>query len=166
MKNIVLIGMPGCGKTTIGKILSEELNMKYCDVDEYIEKCTKRTIPEIFQDGEEKFRRIESEAVLEISSNNNNMVIATGGGVIKFFSNIENLRKNGIILFINRPIENIMEDIDIGHRPLIKDEKEKLYSLYRERYPLYKKYAYYEVMNIGDLQEVIGKIIESLNRFK
>lgn len=159
MKNIVLIGMPGCGKTTIGKILSEKLNMKYCDIDEYIEKKTGRTIPEIFQDGEEEFRRIEREAVLEVSKGKD-MAIATGGGVIKSFINIENLRRNGIIIFINRPIENIMGDIDADNRPLIKDKKEKLYSLYKERYPLYKKYCDYQVMNIGSLEEVVERIIE------
>lgn len=162
MKNIVLIGMPGCGKTTIGKILSEELHMKFCGVDEYIEENTGKTIPEIFQKGEEEFRRIEREAVEEISKEKNT-VIATGGGVIKSFESIENLRKNGIIVYINRPLENILEDIDTDNRPLIKDEKEKLYTLYKERYLLYKEYCDYEVMNIGSLHEVVEKIIEIYN---
>lgn len=151
--------MPGCGKTDIGKILAEKLHMKFCDIDRYIEKNTKKSITELFQDGEEGFRRIERRAVLQISKEENT-VIATGGGVIKSFENIQNLRKNGIILFINRPIENIAEDIDISTRPLIKDKKEKLYILYQERYSLYKKYCHHEVMNIGDLQEVIQKIIK------
>lgn len=159
MKNIVLIGMPGCGKTTIGKLLSDQLNMKYCGIDEYIEKSTGKTIPEIFKNGEERFRRIEREAVKEISKEENT-VIATGGGVIKYIENIDNLRKNGIIVYINRPLENIMEDIDIDNRPLIKDKKEKLYTLYEERYLLYKEYCDYEVMNTGSLQEVTRKIIK------
>ena len=165
MKNIVLIGMPGCGKTTIGKILSEKLNMNYCDIDEYIEKNTGKTISEIFLAGEGEFRRIEREAVLEVSQGDNR-VIATGGGVVKSLVNIENLRKKGIIIFINRPIENIMADIDIDTRPLIKDKKERLYTLYKERYPLYKEYSHYEVINIGDLEEVIGRIIEKLVQVK
>ncbi|NLY46875.1 MAG: shikimate kinase [Tissierella sp.] len=158
MKNIVLIGMPGCGKTTIGKLLSDQLNIKYCGIDEYIEKSTGKTIPEIFKNGEERFRRIEREAVKEISKEENT-VIATGGGVIKYIENIDNLRKSGIIVYINRPLENIIEDIDIDNRPLIKDKKEKLYTLYEERYLLYKEYCDYEVMNTGSLQEVTQKII-------
>lgn len=161
MKNIVLIGMPGCGKTTIGKMVSQELNMKFCGVDEYIEESTKKTITEIFKDGEESFRSIEREVVEEISKEKG-MVIATGGGVIKSFKNIENLRKNGSIVYINRPLENIMMDIDTENRPLIKDEKEKLYTLYEERYLLYKEYCDYEVMNIGSLHEVVEKIIETI----
>lgn len=159
MKNIVLIGMPGCGKTTIGKILARELGMKYCGIDEYIETSKSKTISEIFKDGEESFRQIEREAVLEISKEENT-VIATGGGVIKSFENIENLRKNGIIIFLNRPVENILTDIDTVTRPLLKDGKEKLYTLFKERYTLYKEYSHYEVMNIGEIQKVTQKIIE------
>lgn len=159
MKNIVLIGMPGCGKTTIGKILSQELAMEYCGIDEYIEARTEKTISEIFKDGEESFRQIEREAVQEVSKEENT-VIATGGGVIKSFKNIENLRKNGIIIFLNRPVENIMTDIDIVTRPLLKDGPDKLHTLYKERYPLYKEYSHYEVMNIGDIYQVVEDIIE------
>ncbi|HZJ99825.1 MAG TPA: shikimate kinase [Tissierellaceae bacterium] len=161
MKNIVLIGMPGSGKTTIGKILAEELDMKFCDSDEYIEEHSGKSIPEIFQDGEERFRSIEKEAILEIS-NEENTVIATGGGVVKSLENIINLKNNGVLIFINRPLEDIMSDIDANHRPLIKDEIEKLNKLFEERYSLYKKYSDYEVMNRGSLQELVTKIIKLL----
>lgn len=159
MKNIVLIGMPGCGKTTIGKILSQELGMEYCGIDEYIEARRSKTITEIFKDGEESFRQIEREAVLEVSKGKNT-VIATGGGVIKSFENIENLRKNGIIIFLNRPVENIMMDVDIITRPLLKDGPDKLYTLFKERYSLYKEYSHYEVMNVGDIHQVVEDIVE------
>ncbi|QZY53638.1 shikimate kinase [Crassaminicella profunda] len=162
MKNIVLIGMPGCGKTTIGKLLAERLHKKFCDIDEYIEENTKKSIPEIFKDGESVFRRIERNAVEEISKKFA-MIIATGGGVVKSFSNIQNLKKNGMILFINRPIEEIVADIDISNRPLMKDGKEKLYNLYEERVDLYKKYCDYEVMNDDTLEKVTDKIVNMLD---
>ncbi|WP_420829632.1 shikimate kinase [Crassaminicella indica] len=162
MRNIVLIGMPGCGKTTIGKLLAESLNMKFCDVDAYIQENTKKSISEIFKEGEAVFRSIERKAVEKISKEYN-IVISTGGGVVKSFVNIQNLKKNGIIIFINRPIEKIFEDIDISTRPLIKDRKEKLYLLYKERYALYKKYCDIEVMNTQTLKEVVEKIINSLS---
>ena len=153
--------MPGSGKTTIGKMLSHQLNMRYCSLDEYIEKTTGKTIPEIFKDGEENFRSIERLAVEEISKGKST-IIDTGGGVIKSIENIDNLRENGIIVYINRPLENIMEDIDTEYRPLIKDKKEKLYELYQERYLLYKKYCNYEIMNNGSLQGVVEKIMKKL----
>lgn len=159
MKNIVLIGMPGAGKTTIGGILANNLSMKFCDIDKYIEEKTGKTISEIFQDGEDAFRYIEREVVKELSGEAK-MVIATGGGVIKDHKNMEKLRENGLIFFINRPLENIMGDIDIETRPLLKDDKERLYDLFDERYPLYKKYCHYEIINIGSLQEVSKRIID------
>lgn len=160
-KNIVFIGLSGCGKTTIGKILAKKLNMKYCDIDEYIEEREGKSIPEIFKNGEDHFREIESRAVKEVSQNSS-MVISTGGGVIKLPENMEQLRKKGIIIFINRPVEDIVSDIDISNRPLLKDGKEAVYKLYRERYFLYKKYCDYEVLNKKSLPMTVDKIIKYL----
>ncbi|MCT4607441.1 MAG: shikimate kinase [Marinisporobacter sp.] len=161
MKNIVLIGMPGCGKTTIGKLLAEKIHERFCDMDEYIEEKTKKSIPEIFKEGEESFRVIERKAVEEISKQSS-MVISTGGGVVKSFINIENLKRNGRIIFINRDIENIVADIDTSNRPLVKAGKEKLYKLYEERIDLYKKYCDAEVINDATLEKVIEEIVNKL----
>lgn len=161
-KNIVLIGMPGCGKSTIGKILSQKLEIEFCDVDEYIEKIQGKTIQEIFKNGEDYFRDIESKAGEELSRTCSK-VISTGGGVIKKLENIDTLKKNGIIIFINRPLENIISDVDVSKRPLLKEGKEKIYKLYKERYDLYKKYCDYEIMNDDKLEEVVSEI-ESIFR--
>lgn len=155
--NIVIIGMPGCGKTSIGKMLAEELKMEFCDVDEYIEKKQKKSIKEIFEGGEAAFRDIESKATVELSLKKH-MVISTGGGVIKRKENIEALSKSGIIIFINRPLSNIMGDVDIETRPLLKAGKEKLKKLYNERYLLYKEYADFEIMNDDTMEKVIKDI--------
>lgn len=159
-KNIVLIGMPGCGKTTIGKYISESLNIEFCDVDEYIVKRENKSITEIFENGEEHFRKIESESVKEVSSTYPK-IISTGGGVVKNYKNIEVLRKKGIIIFINRPLKDISDDVDIQNRPLLKDGTEKLYILYDQRYKLYKEYCDYEILNTN-LQECTEKIISIL----
>ncbi|KGM98523.1 shikimate kinase [Clostridium botulinum] len=145
-RNIVLIGMPGCGKTTIGKKLSESIGVKFCDIDEYIVKYTDKSINELFQKGEDYFRKIESKVIKEVSREYP-QIISTGGGVVKNYKNINELRKNGIIIFINRPLEDILSDINIKERPLLKEGSEKLYNIYKERYKLYKSYCNKEIMN-------------------
>jgi shikimate kinase len=157
-KNIVFIGISGCGKTTIGKKVAEKLSLPFYDVDEYVEKKAGKLIKEIFLQGEDYFRKLESQAINELSKNCP-CVISTGGGAVKVSSNMETLKKNSIIFFINRPIENILQDIDISIRPLLTGDVTKLYNLYEERYPLYKKYSDIEVLNDIEVQELEGKII-------
>lgn len=159
-RNIVIIGMPGSGKTTIGELLSKRLKMKFCDIDHYIEAKENRRILDIFNnEGEDYFRKIEANFVEEVSKYNR-FVISSGGGVVKFECNMENLRKNGIIIFINRDVNDIISDIIVESRPLLKDGKEKLYKLYKERINLYKKYCDYEVKNDASIEEVVERIAE------
>ena len=159
MKSIILIGMPGCGKSTIGEIIAEKIELTFIDADSYIRESTKRTIAELFENGEESFRDIESIATAELSEKNP-AVIATGGGVIKRYENILNLKKNGIIFYINRPIENIVADIDVVARPLLAKDPSQLYKLLEERAHLYKNYCDYEVMNVSSIDDIVNKIIE------
>ena len=159
MKNIVLIGMPGCGKTTLGKIISKELKLKFYDVDHYIEEATKKKISEIFENGEDYFRDIECKACRELSEKSN-IIISTGGGVVKREENIQNLKKTGIIIFIDRPVKNIIGDVDISKRPLLKDGADKVLKLYDERYELYKKAADKIVINNRDLYTLRDEIIK------
>jgi len=159
--NIVLIGMPGSGKTSVGKILAESLNMDFCDVDEYIEKKSGKTIPEIFKEGEKHFRTLERAAIEELSQKTNT-VIATGGGVVLFRQNIENLKRKGLVFFINRPIDDIVNDIDISNRPLLANDVNRIYQLFRERYELYKKYSDFEVKSQNEIMDTVKKIIKIL----
>jgi shikimate kinase len=161
-KNIVLIGTPGCGKTTIGKLVAKKLNIPFCDVDKYIEKTEGKSIKDIFIDGEAHFREIESKAI-KVISKISPLVISTGGGAVKIPTNIEVLRMNSFIIFLNRPVEIIVSDIDISDRPLLAGGAEKVYELYRERYPLYKKYSDYEILNDKPLSAVVDDIIKLIN---
>ena len=160
--NIVLIGMPGCGKTTVGKVLAKRLGYKFCDMDSYIQEISKKTIKELFEPGEENFRDWETKACEELSRCNKT-IIASGGGVVKREKNIEILKKSCTILFIDRPVERIINDVDINSRPLLKDGKERLYNLYDERYELYKKAADIQILNKGYLRDTIDIIINILN---
>lgn len=161
--NIVLIGMPGCGKTTIGKTLAETIKMEFIDVDEYIERTEEKSIADIFRSGEEAFRDVESRIVNGLS-NKDKIVISTGGGVIKRKENMAVLSKKGVIIFINRPLGKIMEDVDTETRPLLKDGKEKLKKLYEERFELYKEYSDFEVLNDESIKEVIEDISFELKK--
>ncbi len=156
-KNIVLTGIMGCGKTTIGRMLADKLSVEFVDLDEYIEKKW-GSITELFKKGEEYFRDIESQAVREISKKKG-IVIATGGGVVKRDENVAVLKRNGVIFFIDRPLENILSDVDISGRPLLEDGKEKLVRIFNERYKLYKSTCDVHVKNTGDIQSVISVII-------
>ena len=136
-KNIVLIGMPSCGKTTVGNLLYEELGMELFDSDKLITEKNGRDIPDIFEkDGEPAFRKMESEAIAELSGKTE-IIIATGGGAILNPENIRNLSKNGKIYFIDRPLEKL---VPTGDRPTASTF-EAIKKRYEERYPLYKKYA-------------------------
>ena len=158
-KSITLIGMPGCGKTTIGKLLSKKLNYQFIDIDSYIEEKQGKTIDEIFKNGEEYFRNIETEACRELGEIKNS-IISSGGGVVKRYINIEYLKRESIVIFIDRPLIQILNDIDDKKRPLLANGKEVLYKLYDERYELYKKYCDYRIKNIVSLEEVIDKMLK------
>ena len=166
-KNIILlIGMPGCGKTTVGKRLSKELGYKFCDMDSYIEDISKSTVKELFEKSEDYFRDFETRACRELSIIKDNIVISSGGGVVKRKENIDYFKENGIIIFIDRPIEDIIKDVDTNSRPLLKDGRSKLYNLYSERYNLYKDYSQYRISNNKDIETVIDYIILAINSNK
>lgn len=154
---VVIIGMPGSGKTTIGKILSRELDLKFYDMDEYIQERTSKSILELFENGEDYFRNIETDMCRELSKEKN-VLISTGGGVVKKKENIDALKKDALIIFLDRPVEKILEDVDVSKRPLLKDGKERVINLYNERYELYKKYADEIVVNDSDMIEVIERL--------
>lgn len=163
MKNkVVIIGMPGCGKTTVGKILGEELSLEFIDMDEYIEETTGKTISQIFENGEDYFRDIETKACEELIKRDN-ILISTGGGVVKKPINMEILKRDSVVIFLDRPVENILGDVDVSQRPLLKDGKEKLLKLYDERYELYKKYADKIIVNDCNIEEVLDKFKKVIN---
>jgi shikimate kinase len=157
--NIIFIGMPGSGKSTIGRIVAKDLKLCFYDIDRYIEQTVGKTIPEIFLKGEPYFREVEHNAVVKISQLSP-CVIATGGGVVKISKNMKILRESGIVIFLNRPVEKIIETIDLESRPLLKNNIKNINNLYEERYALYKKYCDYEIANDKDMNLVIQNIME------
>ena len=155
-QNIVLIGMPGSGKSTIGKLLAEALGMQFVDTDEVIVKNEGKAIPDIFAElGEERFRDMESAAVLEVAGLQHT-VIATGGGAVLRKENVKLLRENGRIYFIDRPLSSIVATSD---RPL-SSNREALEKRYNERYDIYCESADVHLKAGDDVCENAQKIKE------
>ncbi|MGH4117581.1 shikimate kinase [Clostridium sp.] len=158
-KNIVLIGITGCGKTTVGNILAKRLQLPFYDVDLYIEKKHGKSIADIFILGEPYFRKVESLALEEIVNKGERKVISTGGGVVKIHKNMELFLDNSIVVFLNRNIDEIVGDIDVTGRPLLSEDLSKIYDLYEKRLPLYKKHCDYEIKNKESIKETIDEIL-------
>lgn len=156
-EKIFLVGMPGCGKTTMGKVLAKELNYNFYDMDDYIEEISGKSIKELFSESEEIFREWETEACNRLKGKKRS-VISTGGGVIKKDINIEILNRAGLVIFINRPLDKIIEDVDVSSRPLLSEGKEKIYELYNERIDRYKKVCHVEIINEGFIRDTIDTI--------
>lgn len=155
-RNIVLIGLPMSGKTTIGQELAKSLNKNFVDLDEEIEKVANMSISTIFSTyGEEYFRNLEKEITLKYSKETN-LVISTGGGIIKNEENMLNLMSNGLIVYLTRDEDKLVYS---DSRPLTKNKEEYL-KLKEQRDPLYKKYASYTIDNSSNVEECVNKIKE------
>ena len=156
-ENIVLIGMPGCGKSTIGQALAEKLGRRFVDIDRLIVEREGRSIPGIFEEGgEELFRRIEIEAVAALN-HETGIVIACGGGVVTREENYYSLAENGRLVFINRDIEVLPTD----GRPL--SQSTPLARMYAQRLPLYRSWCDLEVENKDrTIEEIAEEIIAAI----
>ena len=139
---IFIIGLPGCGKSVLSKMLAKHLNYTLYDMDSFIEKRENKTIRNIFADsGETYFRDIESN-VLEELSNLNNTVISTGGGIVLAEKNRKIMKEKGLTIFIDRSPNIILDNIDPRERPLLAKDKNKLLELSKQRDPLYRETAH------------------------
>ena len=160
MKNIVLIGMPGCGKTTLGRYLAEILNRDFIDADPEIEKDAGKTISELFAVSEDHFREQEMKTVRRLAKLENK-VLAMGGGVVLRQENITALKEHGLLLFIDRSPEDIIGDVDTDTRPLLSAWSQRIYDLYARREALYRKAADITVVNKGEMEEVLLQLAEA-----
>ena len=161
MKNIVLIGMPGCGKSIIGKRLAAILGREWIDIDAEIVKAAGKPIPAIFQqDGEDAFRRLETQCVAQ-AGKKSGCVISTGGGVVTRPQNKDLLRQNGTVVYIWRQMtETYKEQLGLGkkgaqNRPLLAQHSPN--ELEQQRRPLYLAWSDVKILNIG-IQETAWQL--------
>ena len=158
-QNIVLIGMPGSGKTTVGKVLSRVLGKDFLDTDKIIEEKYGSAPSEIIREkGEQAFRDIESQVCLELQ-NKTGAVIATGGGAILREENVSALKKNGVLIFLDRKFENIRPTRD---RPL-SDSKDKLAEVFKTRYPIYCGAADIHIRSSENVRRTVDGILRALD---
>ena len=156
MKNIILIGMPGCGKTTIGTLLAKKLGRTVVDADEKIVELAGKSIPEIFtQDGEEAFRATET-AALEALGKQSARVISTGGGCVTRQRNYPLLHQNGYLVWLERDLTLLSTD----GRPL--SQATALADMYKVRKPMYEAFADIRVENSGAPEATVREILERL----
>ncbi|WP_100065206.1 shikimate kinase [Miniphocaeibacter massiliensis] len=157
-QNIILIGMPGSGKSSIGEKISIKLNRKFIDIDKEIERETKMTIPEIFQiNGETGFRRIEKE-LTENFSKETGVVISTGGGVVLDKENYYSLKQNGYIVLIDRDLRKL----STKGRPLSQGGLNKLKQIKEERKKKYEEFSDIKIKNIY-LPKTVDDILEAFD---
>ena len=152
-ENLILIGMPGCGKSTIGSILAGRTGKKFVDIDTQICLQSGMTIPEIFStSGESEFRKLETQVLTQFCKESG-MIIATGGGCVTRPENYNILRQNGKIIWLQRDLDQLPTE----GRPLSKPGQ--LNAMYQIRYPLYQHFADGIVANNSDLNSVADRIL-------
>ena len=138
-RNIVLIGFMGTGKTTVGKILADRLNMKFLDMDDIIEEREGKSISRIFaEDGEARFRELERDLARELAAKEG-LVIGAGGGVVLDKDNVRDFSGSGVVVCLSALPEIILKRVENeSHRPLLKgDKKEKILGILAARRELY-----------------------------
>jgi len=157
--NVALIGMPSCGKTTIGRALADRLGKRFVDLDEEIVRAAGRSIPDLFAaEGEDGFRAREAEQTARFAREGH-QVLSCGGGVVKRPENLRALRQNGVVLFIDRPLDALTVG---GGRPL-STSAEALKTMEAQRRPLYLAAADAVIPNETTVADAVAAALEALD---
>lgn len=157
-KNIILIGMPGCGKTSFGYCLAQHLQLPFYDADQVLEEREQRSIKSFFAESEDAFRQAETRT-LAFLAQLDGAVIATGGGAVKREENMRLVKQRGEVVFIDRSPEQILQDLQAEDRPLLAADKQRIYTLYEERLALYRRYADYITANDSSFEQTLEQLL-------
>lgn len=161
--NIILIGMPGVGKSTIGVLLAKALGRHFLDTDVYIQALENRTLQSILDEkGKDDFCRIEQEQIMRIDAKKT--VIATGGSVVYSPKAMSHLSANGVIIHLDLDYESIEKrNTNLSIRGVVKEKHQSLKDLYNKRQPIYQKYAQITINCVDKNQDqIVTEIIEYL----
>ncbi|QSE97478.1 shikimate kinase [Fulvivirga lutea] len=167
---IILIGMPGSGKTTLGKELSEWMNLPFFDLDDLIESKEEKTIQQIFgQEGEDAFREMEASTLEGFCNSHNKFVLAAGGGTPCYYNNLELMNANAKTIYLDVSAEALFERMNktaVEKRPLFKNENvlDKIKSLIESRRPFYEKAKHRLMSDSISVEDISGILKEESHR--
>jgi Shikimate kinase len=172
MRNIFLIGYMGCGKTTIGRLLADDLGMQFVDLDTFIETRFHKTIDALFQEhGEDRFRTIEMNALKEIAQFEN-IIVSTGGGAPCFFNNLEMMKENGTVVYLKASVDELLKRLWVGKykRPLLKEKNKEEMSEYitttlEKRESFYSQADYIYRAERQNTENEVKAIVERLKTY-
>jgi shikimate kinase len=163
LKNIYLVGFMGSGKSTVGKLLAEKLNIKFIDVDTEIEKKEGKKISEIFREkGEKYFRELEKKEIENLTKKTD-LVVSTGGGLGANLENMKKMKKTGTVIWLDVPLNLLLERCgNDQNRPLLQQPFEKLKKLYEDRKKVYSMADVHIKINTQTPQEIVKEILKRL----
>lgn len=161
---MLLVGLTGSGKTTLGAALAQALGRPFHDLDDAVVRLANATVTEIFrQQGESGFRRLESEALRQLCALETPAVIATGGGAVLDPSNVALMRRCGRIIRILRSTETILSTVEMEERPLLAQDPARLHRLARDREPVYAAASDFTVCNDGSPEGALEELMKLTN---
>ena len=161
MKNVILVGMPACGKSTIGVVLAKTMNKGFVDTDILIQQAESRTLQEIIdQEGNDYFHHVEVRVLLDFDGED--YVVATGGSAIYFDRSMDKFKDKGVVVYIKVTFDTILERLNnIRSRGVTLEKGQTIADLYEQRIPLYQKHADVVIEADGlSVEEVVEKMIE------
>lgn len=159
MKNLYIVGMMGAGKTCIGRIAAKKKKCRFIDTDVFVENRAGMSVAEIFEaEGEEGFRKRETDA-LRFLAKKRNCIISTGGGIVMKDENIELMRKSGTVVWLKRDLHKVLESRRIRTRPLLAKDPTVIFDLMKKREPRYKKACHFVVYNDEDRMAAVHEIL-------
>lgn len=161
MKNVILVGMPACGKSTVGVVLAKTMNKGFVDTDILIQQAESRTLQEIIdQEGNDYFHHVEERVLLDFDGED--YVVATGGSAIYFDRAMDKFKEKGVVVYIKVTLDTILERLNnIKSRGVTLEKGQTIADLHEQRIPLYQKHADMVVEADGlSVEEVVEKIVE------
>lgn len=163
MKNVILVGMPSCGKSTVGVVLAKTMNKGFVDTDILIQQAESRTLQEIIDEkGNDYFHHVEERVLLDFDGEN--YVVATGGSAIYFDRAMDKFKEKGLVVYIKVSLDTILERLNnIKTRGVTLEKGQTIADLFEQRVPLYEKHADLVIEADGlSVEEVVEKISESM----